>query len=393
MKRREFISAAVAAAVASRGAVGQAVPNAPVLSIGGGSAPGVTGPIADGNTVTISYDGSNGFGANGPGSTASIYLFDNCSTYTGAVGSVIPTNPNTLGVGTVTYTYSGVADPTPLWLIDPNGRIPGRNCALTTHITQAERVTTGGARINRILTPATSEWYICRSYKWVQVPTYSGSFWKTTWYTQGPYPSSEFEMIAPSFNEGENFACFGGSAYGIWPTNGIPGFGITASIDTTGGWNTWESYYSINPVRSSADSVFFRSTCKNKNTDTGMSSNTAAAKYPGIYVDHLNIPGWNGDANDSRIQGNMQVDLADLYICGSSGLGQGACARVMIGNASTLAACTDLAICTPTAWSNGSITCIIRCGGFQSMSGKYLFVLNASNNVVTYNGSQGRLIS
>lgn len=79
------------------------------------------------------------------------------------------------------------------------------------------------------------------------------------------------------------------------------------------------------------------------------------------------IPGFG------RHDSNSLVFTDDVYIA----TGDGARARVEIGNASTYTACTNLAIITPTSWGNTSITATVRQGSFTSGSA-YLYVTDAS---------------
>ena len=62
----------------------------------------------------------------------------------------------------------------------------------------------------------------------------------------------------------------------------------------------------------------------------------------------------------------------DIYIA----TGTGARARVEIGNASTYAACTNLAVCTPTSWGASSITATVRTGSFTTGTA-YLYVTDS----------------
>jgi hypothetical protein len=56
-------------------------------------------------------------------------------------------------------------------------------------------------------------------------------------------------------------------------------------------------------------------------------------------------------------------------------------ARVEIGNASTWSGCTWREIQRPTAWSGSSITVVVNEGGFGSLSGKYVYVVDSEGNV------------
>jgi len=66
----------------------------------------------------------------------------------------------------------------------------------------------------------------------------------------------------------------------------------------------------------------------------------------------------------------------DIYIA----TGPGARARVEIGNQSTYANCTNLAVSTVTSWADGSITATVRQGSLANGSA-YLFVIDSNGNV------------
>lgn len=93
-----------------------------------------------------------------------------------------------------------------------------------------------------------------------------------------------------------------------------------------------------------------------------------ATQHVGDYWDKLNIPAFGRQDN------NSQTYIDDIYVA----TGNNCLARVEIGNASTYANCTNLAIATPTNWSSSSITATLRSGSFMSGSA-YLYVLDSSN--------------
>jgi hypothetical protein len=70
---------------------------------------------------------------------------------------------------------------------------------------------------------------------------------------------------------------------------------------------------------------------------------------------------------------SMASYISELYIDDSWN-------RVVIGNASTYSACTQLEIQPFTFWSNTSITVRLRPGAFANATGKFLFVVDNDNN-------------
>jgi hypothetical protein len=67
----------------------------------------------------------------------------------------------------------------------------------------------------------------------------------------------------------------------------------------------------------------------------------------------------------------------DIYIA----YGPGARARVEIGNDANYSKCTNLAVSTPTSWSDTSITATVRQGSFANASSAFLFVFDANGAV------------
>lgn len=82
---------------------------------------------------------------------------------------------------------------------------------------------------------------------------------------------------------------------------------------------------------------------------------------------YLHFPGFG------RKDSNSNIYYDDIYVA----TGAGARARVEIGNASTYSSCTNLAVITPTSWSDTSITATVRQGSFANGSA-YLYVTDAS---------------
>ena len=85
----------------------------------------------------------------------------------------------------------------------------------------------------------------------------------------------------------------------------------------------------------------------------------------------LNLPGYG------RYDSNSVIYYDDVYIA----IGDGARARVEMGNASTYSASTNLALITPTAWGDTSITATVRQGQFDAEESAYLYVVHADGSV------------
>jgi hypothetical protein len=92
------------------------------------------------------------------------------------------------------------------------------------------------------------------------------------------------------------------------------------------------------------------------------------------------------DSSDLQPDGT-NVWMDDLYI-------DDTWARVIIGNASTLAASTTREVQIPSAWSGSSITVTINRGSFGASASAWLFVVDSSNAVspgqaITFGGGGG----
>jgi hypothetical protein len=94
----------------------------------------------------------------------------------------------------------------------------------------------------------------------------------------------------------------------------------------------------------------------------------------------INLPGYYRpiDSTSSATYphgANTQIVFDDFYVA----VGANSAARVELGNASTYAACTKLALCDYSAWSNTSITAKARCADINLGADVWLFVTLADN--------------
>jgi hypothetical protein len=78
-----------------------------------------------------------------------------------------------------------------------------------------------------------------------------------------------------------------------------------------------------------------------------------------------------------RKDSNAHPTYDDFYIA----TGDNAQARVEIGNTATYSACTNLAILTPTSWSDSQIAATVRQGSFAGGSKAYLYVVDTTGAV------------
>lgn len=98
-------------------------------------------------------------------------------------------------------------------------------------------------------------------------------------------------------------------------------------------------------------------------------------------VNRLTIPGYYDDDDLT-----FEAWYDDIYYASNP-------ARVEIGDNPIYEQCRELSICPITAMSSTSISARMMRGGHGTMQNKYVFVHDSSNQLVTFNGSQGRLIS
>jgi len=87
------------------------------------------------------------------------------------------------------------------------------------------------------------------------------------------------------------------------------------------------------------------------------------------------FPGWMRERTLAEGHGDVQVLYDDCYFA----WGANSAARVEIGNASTYATCTDLAICPSTSWADGAIAVTLPDGPLSYVSDLWLYVTRENN--------------
>lgn len=100
----------------------------------------------------------------------------------------------------------------------------------------------------------------------------------------------------------------------------------------------------------------------------------ALATSPTSYQwNQWNVPGWFG---------NSLVNPGGVYDDVYLSTGANAPARVEIGDAPDYEDCTELSIMPPTSWSDTEIKVIVKTKGTETISQKYLFIFNGSNQLI-----------
>ena len=99
--------------------------------------------------------------------------------------------------------------------------------------------------------------------------------------------------------------------------------------------------------------------------------NNVSTMYSGGDRERIRMNGYG------RTTQNCHPTFDDFYVA----TGSNARARVEIGNDSTYADCTAIAICVPTSWSSSSITAKVNVGGLDAQDDWYLFVTDADEDV------------
>lgn len=309
---------------------------------------GVTGTISDGQSITIT---GTDFGATGP----TVVLFDDFEN--GTNGSEIPTGSNSAVVGQW-------ADITSL------GHPTGHYSSTEAHsgsisygliFDNEDTYEQLGLSLSDI-----SDFLICY---WVNIGTVpavpDGANFKMAWLldnTLGNVASSDHTI----------------------PTTitSLPVTGLFVGSDDSQMWDydhgewecpswatdTWRRFCCYIHGHASSGTIKLWETT-GSGTAIVINKSSVATKRASSVWKMLTLPGYG------RADSNGSAWYDDIYVAS----GTGAAARVEIGNNATYANCTNLAVCTPTAWGDTEITATVRAGSFTTGTA-YLFVVDASGN-------------
>jgi hypothetical protein len=346
------------------------VPRSSAAALAGPTITGVQGTVSDG--LSISINGS-GFGANGP----NIKVFDDFEK--GTNNAPISTQPNSAAVGqwdrsqdTVVYSsefaHSGSLSFKSDWSSDnykEGGRLIGINIndvevyfSWWQYLPTTDHVPGDGG------------------------PGAGGPNWKYYWLWGGTPPTGKwpYDDYVTVLLTGSLPPCSVGCVAFValddprtparWGSGSVDDFS-TYSTFIKGRWLRQDYYLKAGQTTGAAKMWEL--------TPSGMSqkinANNVYTVYPNEVWTRWNIPGYG------RATYNSRTYYDDVYFA----TGPGAQARVEIGNAQTYKNCTNLAIMTPTSWSDTTIVATVKLGSFKIGDPVYLYVVDA-NGVVSTQG-------
>ncbi len=320
----------------------------------------ITGTIADGETITIS--GGSGFGATGP----TVLVFDDFEG--GSNESAISTAVN--GATVNRWNYIGAIPP-----------FYSNSYAHSGSLSECSDWSSDGAEEgSRFVGIHGTSFSVVYFSFWAYLPTNRnipgtngglGANFKVYHIYTDPYPSNNYasQILTDDLPDPSSSATHpigtvnddgnGKISYGWGEPPGC--------IWTKGRWVRWEVYAVADRTDGliqqwQMDSANARAAWGSPSPLTGPTVNSTGQTWTAIDFPYYG----RGDTNS-------QTYYDDIYVA----TGSGARARVEIGNNATYSSCTNLTVCTPTSWSDTSITATVRGGSFTSGTA-YLFVTDAS---------------
>lgn len=324
-----------------------------------GTITGGSGTLTNGQSCTLT---GSSFGATGP----TVVLFDDFES--GTNGADI--SGNSPKVGNAWSTTGGRSSP-----IYTTGNARGGS---SSKALRAWCGTTGTEDYQQIYGSYTGATTVYQSY-WVLIPTgqnYPGQSisninWKLSWIgSTGAWPDNDFTSIVyisstqfaagcddPGDGPGQRFGYVDEGEFSPWPLS--PG--------------TWMRFSTYFRGATSGGAVRAFQTTGSGTSELTLGNPAPANTYTqdsGHNWTWITFPGY------SRGETNTYIHHDDIYVA----TGSGALARVEIGNASTYATCTNLAVCTVTSWSASSIAFTVRSGSFSPTASVYLYVVDSNGD-------------
>lgn len=208
----------------------------------------------------------------------------------------------------------------------------------------------------------------------------TGSNWKQSWMFSGTGDDSygQTDCCWGSHN-GTGSYIIGGNEPGVI----YPGVGSNnaARFDFYGP-NVFQFYGKNDTATANGSGPWWMAYCSSKYYgENGGTSSAPWSGSPGTYRRAL-LPGYFGSPPDF-IFTNADWLYCDIYLA----VGQNAAKRLLVTDAASLAASTQIYLCRPTGWADDSITALLpNLATGQSWDGKYLHWVSA-DNVPTLVGS------
>lgn len=341
----------------------------------------VTGNISDDSAITIS---GSGFGASGP----IIKVFDNFESgiNTDFVNSATPgiTSDATVGIWepctdcdiyrstySTNYAKSGIKSARQNWTTDMQE----------------------GARWLGLkwVAPVTEIYFSFWTYLPSGMSTPDGGFnspnWKVWWLNPIHYgesdprnfdsdyaseiitsPPSETSLCWVDDSDGQDRACAGYSSFNF----------------SNGQWQRFEGHLVGSDTASGSGELWLTNAGSSRILHASISGKTLNTSNGILGWIEMHFPGF------ARADTTANTYYDDIYVA----TGSAAQARVEIGNAPTYSNCTNLAVITPTIWSDTSISANVRQGSFIDGEQVYLYVVdsegitNTSGYPVTINENE-----
>lgn len=357
-----------------------------VVVVHGLTAAGVTGTLKPDESVVIAWDGSNGFGDTGP--TLNIFEDHRNST----AGSDLSTTA-TIGTWTAHESGSGIkaqgsAD------LPRSGTVCGQYWKTSSSdVNSKSTLYFGGGKTEVMVVfsfrlPSPSPWP-----GEITAGTYpDSSTWKMSWLIASNVSTESWDastaldgradLTMPAYSDDDFIGLLGNES-----SNGILNWFSGNKPSEFHSFNSWSRFAIwVREVDGVNDNAYLQSigplgnVTKTENTDSLLGNPWTGDVGEDIFRSII-FPGFVGNLAG----GSPTVLYDDIYVA----TGAGSAARVEIGNNATYDSCTDLAICTPTAWANEELTVTLRSGAFPTFNGGFIHIHDLNNAEV----GTSRLIS
>lgn len=348
----------------------------PTVALAAPSITGVTGTFSDGNQMVIS---GTEFGDTGP----SIAVFDDFESGTNDnwVGNTTYNPPSLATVGSWyqkpneysacfysnDYAHSGS--------LSMEGRSSGQYTAGVYTNQSPEMSTPLATNSHKVFASYWSYWPAGQEWPFDDYDPTPRVGLKQAWFhalqnhTGNDVMCYSMVGVYANIDQDASGACYiGGNNDGDFPVTSL-GSKLTRGVwqrityywvgSTSGGGSYW------------IDQLNVGGTNTNVASDSGL-TNQAFSDQPYTLVE-------SGDwIRQSTAEGTEKYFYIDDFYAAS---GEGAQARVEIGDNPNYYSCTNLAICTVDSWSATSITATLRQGSFAAESSIYVFVVDADGNI------------